>query len=215
MKASLLTDKFIRAIDYARIAHAAHVRKGSNTPYIYHPLSVTCLIIEFGGNEDQAIAGVLHDVVEDCGGMHEHLIKAQFGSAVANIVMGCSDSTAEQKVRPDDARAMENEWLARKRSYLEHLRQAAAEVILVSACDKLHNARTIVQDLENPAMGLTVFKRFKGGTEGTLQYYQALSEIFDAADTAPALQIRITVTRMRELTRNLEAASKAADSQAT
>lgn len=209
MHAPTLTDRFIHAIDYARIAHATQVRKGSNAAYIYHPLSVACLIIEFGGDENQTIAGVLHDIVEDCGGAHESLIRTQFGNVVANIVMSCSDSVAEQKPQSDDRKLIKHEWLARKHAYLEHLRQAAAEVILVSACDKLHNARAIVQDLENPAVGLAVFKRFKGSTEGTLQYYQALSEIFEAADTAPALQIKIAVARMHELTRSLEAASKA------
>lgn len=212
MSIAILTDRFVRAIDYARIAHAAHVRKGSDTPYIYHPLSVACLVVEFGGNEDQAIAGVLHDVVEDCGGMHEHLIRAQFGSAVSRIVMGCSDSTAEQKSASDGAFSSKQEWLARKRVYLEHLRTASDEIVLVSACDKLHNARAIVQDLENPAVGLAVFKRFKGGGDGTLQYYQSLSDIFEAAAVAPAFQVSVTVKRMRELARNLEATTKDATS---
>ncbi len=94
-----LTDRFARAVDYARIAHAAQVRKGSGIPYVYHPLAVASLVIEFGGNEDQAIVAVLHDVVEDCGQAHAAIIRAQFGNAVADIVEACTDGTAEGKPR--------------------------------------------------------------------------------------------------------------------
>ena len=81
-----LTDSFTRAVDYARIAHAAQVRKGSNIPYLSHLLGVSSLFLEFGGSEDQAIAGLLHDVIEDCGEAPRHLVRAQFGDAVADIV---------------------------------------------------------------------------------------------------------------------------------
>jgi (p)ppGpp synthase/HD superfamily hydrolase len=81
-----MTRRFTDAFDYARIAHAAQFRKGSNIPYLYHLLGVASLVIEFGGNENQAIAGLLHDVIEDFGEPHRALIRAQFGDDVARIV---------------------------------------------------------------------------------------------------------------------------------
>jgi (p)ppGpp synthase/HD superfamily hydrolase len=173
-----LTDRFSRAVDYARVAHAAQFRKGSNIPYIYHLLGVTSLVIEFGGSENQAIAGLLHDTLEDCGEAHEAMIRAQFGDAVANIVKDCTDGTAEGKARHTDPEAKRRDWSERKLVYLSHLRTAPEQTLLVSACDKLHNARAIVQDMEDPHVGMHVFDRFAGGRDGTLGYYQALAEIF-------------------------------------
>lgn len=92
---TVLTDRFTRAVDHARIAHAAQLRKGSVIPYLYHLLGVASLVIEFGGDEDQAIAGLLHDTLEDCGEAHEPIIRAQFGDRVADIVVACTDGTAE------------------------------------------------------------------------------------------------------------------------
>ena len=171
-----LTDRFSRAVDYARIAHAAQCRKGSNIPYLYHLLGVASLVIEFGGNEDQAIAGLLHDTIEDGGAAHEATIRAQFGDAVADIVKDCTDGTAEGKASHTDAEARRRDWIERKRAYLAHLKTAPDQTLLVSACDKLHNARAIVQDLEDPDVGTRVFDRFTGGRAGTLGYYQALIE---------------------------------------
>ena len=92
-----LTGRFTRAVDYARIAHAGQVRKGTSIPYLTHLLGVATLVIEHGGSEDQAIAGLLHDLLEDCGAHHEAIIRAEFGDAVADIVLACTDGTAEGK----------------------------------------------------------------------------------------------------------------------
>ena len=194
-----LTDRFSRAVDYARIAHAAQFRKGSNIPYIYHLLGVASLVIEFGGSEDQAIAGLLHDTLEDCGAAHEAVIRAQFGDAVANIVKDCTDGTAEGKASHTDPEAKRRDWIERKLSYLAHLKAASEQTLLVSACDKLHNARAIVQDLENPDVGTRVFERFTGGRDGTLGYYQALAEIFSAREVKAARIVDSTVDWMHEL----------------
>lgn len=194
-----LTDRFSRAVDYARIAHAAQFRKGSNIPYIYHLLGVASLVIEFGGNEDQAIAGLLHDTLEDCGAAHEAMIRAQFGDAVANIVKDCTDGTAEGKVSHTDPEAKRRDWIERKLAYLAHLRTASEQTLLVSACDKLHNARAIVQDLENPDVGTRVFERFTGGREGTLGYYQALAEIFSDRTVPVARTLDAVVDMMHGL----------------
>jgi hypothetical protein len=159
---TLLTERYTRAVDYARVAHAAHYRKGSGIPYIYHLLAVSSLVIEFGGNEDQAIAGLLHDVIEDCGAEHGPRIREQFGQNVARIVEACTDGTAEAKADHTDPEARRQDWLRRKQGYLQHLAEADDEVLLVSGCDKLHNARALVQDLEDPAVGEAVFGRFTG-----------------------------------------------------
>lgn len=194
-----LTDRYARAVDYARIAHAAQFRKGSNIPYIYHLLGVSSLVIEFGGSEDQAIAGLLHDTLEDCGAAHEAIIRAQFGEAVATIVRDCTDGTAEGKAKHTDAEAKRRDWIERKRAYLAHLRTAGEQTLLVSACDKLHNARAIVQDMENPAVGTAVFERFTGGRDGTLGYYQSLAEIFGERGAGPARVLDAVVGRMHAL----------------
>ena len=195
----MLTDRFTRAVDYARIAHAAQVRKGSNIPYLYHLLGVASLVIEFGGNEDQAIAGLLHDTLEDCGAEHEPIIRAQFGDAVADIVLACTDGTAEGKSSLTDAEPKRRDWLARKLAYLEHLADTPDAVLLVSGCDKLHNARAIVQDLEYPSVGVQVFGRFKGGQAGTLGYYESLSRIFLARQSPTANVLDAVVERMHGL----------------
>jgi (p)ppGpp synthase/HD superfamily hydrolase len=194
-----LTDRFARAVDYARVAHAAQFRKGSNIPYIYHLLGVSSLVIEFGGNEDQAIAGLLHDTLEDCGAAHEAIIRAQFGEAVATIVRDCTDGTAEGKAKHTDAEAKRRDWIERKRAYLAHLRTAGEHTLLVSACDKLHNARAIVQDLEDPAVGTAVFDRFTGSPDGTLGYYQSLAELFTARGVKAAPVLDALVGRMHVL----------------
>lgn len=175
---TLLTERYTRAVDYARVAHAAHYRKGSGIPYLYHLLAVSSLVIEFGGSEDQAIAGLLHDVIEDCGAHHGPRLCEQFGANVARLVDACTDGTAEQKADHTDPEARRQDWLRRKQAYLQHLSEADDEVLLVSGCDKLHNARAIVQDLEDPAVGQAVFGRFTGGRDGTLWYYGSLLEVF-------------------------------------
>lgn len=193
------TERFSRAVDYARIAHAAQCRKGSNIPYLCHLLGVASLVIEFGGNEDQAIAGLLHDTIEDGGAEHETTIRAQFGDAVADIVKDCTDGAAEGKASHTDAEAKRRNWLERKLAYLAHLKEAPDATLLVSACDKLHNARAIVQDLEDPEIGTSVFDRFTGGRAGTLGYYQALAEIFSARNVPAAKVLDAAVGWMHEL----------------
>lgn len=173
---TVLSSRFTRAVDYARIAHAAQVIKGSGTPYLYHLLSVAGLVLDYGGDEEQAIAGLLHDVLEDCGSGHEPLIRTEFGDRVAAIVRDCTDGSAESKAQANTAEARLANWLERKLAYLDHLAAEPLDSLLVGACDKLHNARAILADLHGDA-GLAVFDRFTAGRLGTLQYYQALAEI--------------------------------------
>jgi (p)ppGpp synthase/HD superfamily hydrolase len=166
-----LSPKFEKALVYATRAHCKQSRKGTETPYVAHILGVAAITLEHGANETEAIAALLHDVVEDCGGA-ERLrdIKARFGDEVARIVEGCSDT--DESPKPP--------WRQRKEKYIAHLKGAGASIRLVSAADKLHNATAILRDLRQH--GDAVWSRFKGGKEGTLWYYGALVTVFRAHD---------------------------------
>ena len=195
----MLTERFTHAIAYVRRAHATQTRKGSGTPYVYHLLAVSSLVLEFGGDEDQAIAGLLHDVVEDAGEVHRELVRAAFGDGVARIVDDCTDGSAEGKARHTEPAAKRADWVRRKQAYIAHLRHADARTLLVSGCDKLHNARAVVQDLEDPACGTAVFDRFTGGRDGTLGYYESLSRIFADRGVPTARVFDAVVGRMHAL----------------
>jgi (p)ppGpp synthase/HD superfamily hydrolase len=158
-----LTHRFEEALIYAAQLHAEQVRKGSRVPYISHLISVAGLTLEYGGGEDEAIAALLHDAVEDQGGQATRLeILRRFGVEVTAIVDGCTDTDTIPKPP----------WRARKEAYIAELRSASRAVRLVSACDKLHNARTLV--MEYRRCGETLWTRFHGGRDGTLWYYRAI-----------------------------------------
>ena len=159
-------DRLSQGVAFALTIHAAQTRKGTDTPYISHLLAVAGIVLEHGGDEDQAIAALLHDAVEDQGAHQEPVIAARFGPRVARIVRGCTD--ADTLPKPP--------WHARKQAYLDHLAEAGPDVLLVSAADKLHNARAICADLKQH--GAAVFDRFKGGQDGTLWYYIELVQRF-------------------------------------
>jgi (p)ppGpp synthase/HD superfamily hydrolase len=130
-------------------------------------MGVASLVLEFGGDEDLAIAALLHDVVEDCGGAPmQKEVQRRFGTRVAKIVEGCTDSNTERKPP----------WRERKEDYLRHLKSADAATRLVSAADKLNNVRSILSDYRQ--VGESVWDRFNGGREGTLWYYRALLDEF-------------------------------------
>jgi (p)ppGpp synthase/HD superfamily hydrolase len=154
-----------RAFRYAADKHAGQTRKQSAVPYLSHLMAVTSLVLEAGGDEDMAIAALLHDVVEDCGGRPTlREVREKFGTRVARIVEGCTDSFGEPKL----------EWAERKKDYLREVKHADAETRLVSASDKLHNVRTILADYRQH--GEAIWTRFTGKKEGTLWYYRALSD---------------------------------------
>jgi (p)ppGpp synthase/HD superfamily hydrolase len=194
-----LSDRFSRAVDYARIAHARQLRKGTDVPYLSHVLGVAALVIEFGGSEDQSIAALLHDTIEDCGQAHEAMIRALFGEAVVDIVIACTDVSAEARAADANPEIARSNWYDRKRAHLANTIDADDNVLLVSACEKLHNARAIVQDLENPGIGQAVFDRFNGGREGTLGYYQSLAHVFATRNVVVAAEFDLAVGRMHEL----------------
>ncbi len=154
-----------RAFRYAAEKHAGQTRKQTAVPYLSHLMAVASLVLEAGGDEDMAIAALLHDVVEDCGGMPRlREVRKSFGRRVAKIVEGCTDSFGDPKP----------EWMERKKKYLRELKHADADTRLVSASDKLHNVRTILTDYQQD--GDAVWSRFSGKKDGTLWYYRALSD---------------------------------------
>jgi len=162
-----LTPKFEEALTYATQAHAGQLRKRTQIPYIAHVLAVTAIALEHGATEEEAVAALLHDVVEDCGGAPRLAdIEARFGKGVADIVAACTDTDVTPKPP----------WTARKQAYVAHAAQAPAPVQLVAAADKLHNARNILSDYRD--IGDEVWKRFSGGKAGSLWYYRALAEAF-------------------------------------
>lgn len=146
--------------------HADQRRKGTAIPYLAHLMAVSALVLEHGGDEEQAVAALLHDAIEDCGAEHEATIAERFGPRIAVIVRACTD--AEVIPKPP--------WRARKEAYLAHLEHAGPDALLVSACDKLHNARAIVEDLREH--GPAMMARFNAGRDGTLWYYRALADAF-------------------------------------
>ena len=154
------------AITYALDIHAGQLRKGAETPYIGHLLGVASLVLEHGGDEQQAMAAVLHDAIEDCGADQEAIIAERFGTRVAGIVRGCTDADTHPKPP----------WQARKDAYIAHLEHAGPDILIVSCADKLHNARAILTDLQTH--GSSVFSRFSAGQDRTLWYYLALAEVF-------------------------------------
>ena len=167
--------RFEEALVYATQLHAAQRRKGSDIPYVAHLLAVAAIVLEDGGGEDEAIAGLLHDAVEDQGGAPTRAeIRRRFGDRVTAIVDGCTD--ADTVPKPP--------WRARKERYVAHVKEAPADVRRVSAADKLHNARAILADYR--AHGEALWSRFNGGREGTLWYYRALIGAYREAATEPS-----------------------------
>ena len=164
--------------------HRDQVRKGTSIPYLSHLLAVSSLVMEHDGDEDEAIAGLLHDVVEDVGRDQAPAIAQRFGARVLDIVLGCTD--ADRFPKPP--------WRERKERYLTHLDTAPASVLLVSCCDKLHNATAILHDLER--IGPAVFERFTAGREGTLWYYRRLADTFTRLGAPPAARLGVVVARL-------------------
>jgi GTP pyrophosphokinase len=185
-----LSNKFQEALAYAFELHREQERTGSGVPYVAHLLGVSSLALEHGADEEMAIAALLHDSAEDQGG--EETLKAielRFGERVAKIVRACTDAT-EQPKPP---------WRERKMRYLEHLRDAASDVQLVAACDKLYNLRCIVNDYR--ALGEPLWQRFTGGRAGVLWYYHELCSAFTSTD-AVAAELARTYAQLEALADN-------------
>ncbi len=178
----MLTDRFSLALTEAEQLHRRQLRKGTSVPYVSHLLSVAALVLEHGGDEDQAIAALLHDSIEDCseeaGGavnLRERLSEL-FGPRILAMIEACTD--AETLPKPP--------WKERKVAHLQHMQTVAPEVLLIIAADKLHNALSIRADLDQA--GRTIWDRFKAGREGTLWYYAAVSALLTARLPNPITQ---------------------------
>jgi (p)ppGpp synthase/HD superfamily hydrolase len=175
------SDRFDDALAFASRLHRSQLRKGTTIPYAAHLLAVCGLVIEHGGTEDQAIAALLHDAVEDQGG-HKTLneIRARYGDVVAEIVTDCTDAWIDPKPP----------WRERKEAYLAALRTKPKRSLLVSLADKVHNADAVVRDYQ--LSGEALWGRFNGGRDGTIWNYQSLSAIF--SETLPcALSDRLSL----------------------
>ncbi len=175
-----LTDRYVDAVAYAAAAHAAQTRKASDVTYMCHLLSVSGSILEAGGDEDLAIAGLLHDVVEDQGGLPRLAdVRARFGDRVADIVLACSDSTT--------AKGPKAPYDERKGAHIAKLREATDDVLLVTAADKLNNARAIHADLlaEGPE-GFTK-RGFTGDVDQVLRYYEGILAVLTDRKVNPIL----------------------------
>jgi len=159
--------KLNEAFLFAARMHAAQKKKGTDVPYLFHVMGVASLVLEAGGDEEMAVAALLHDVVEDCGGVPMlKEVRRRFGRRVAHIVDGCTDAYTTPKPP----------WRERKEQYIARLRDEDDEVRLVSAADKLHNLRSILVDYRE--LGEPFWERFNGKREGTLWYYRALAREF-------------------------------------
>ena len=169
--------RFDDAVALALDGFRGITRKGSGAPYITHLFAVTALVGEHGGDEDQLIAAMLHDAIEDVPGIDRATLEARFGARVARLVVALSDCEGEDPKPP---------WKQRKVAYLTHLRHQPAEVKLISCADKLHNAQSIVVD--HGIVGSAIFDRFTGGREGTLWYYGSLPEILGNGWDSPLLR---------------------------
>lgn len=187
----LLGQRFDAAMLMASEVHGRQCRKGTAIPYISHLLGVAAIALEHGATEDQAIAALLHDAIEDGGGDDARFaIQVRFGRRVEEMVAACSDSFGGDFKPP---------WVKRKCAYLEHLQHIPSDALLVSAADKLHNLQAILADLRDPSVGKAVFDRFKGGREGTLWYYASLVVAFDTRGQLPASLMRALHAALAEL----------------
>jgi (p)ppGpp synthase/HD superfamily hydrolase len=176
-----MTPRFTKAISLAAEAHEGQERKGTGMPYITHPVAVSALVARYGGDEDQQIGALLHDVLEDAGEDWAPRI-AEFGERVLAIVRACTDGT------PDAVTGVKAPWRERKEAYLAHLAETPDDALLVSACDKLHNIQAIHLDLTE--IGIAVFDRFSADRDSVLWYYRTLAEIFAERKMAPANAIQ-------------------------
>ena len=196
---SPLTDGYDQAFLYASSLHRDDVRKGTSIPYLTHLMSVSALVLEDGGTEDEAIAGLLHDAVEDHGQEQLAVIRERFGARVAEIVEACSDSIVPEGAEKPD-------WRTRKSAYVAHVGETSdLGYLRVTLADKLHNARSILSDLRT--IGPAVFERFSAGSD-QLWYHRSLVEAFRSQEarglSSPMLdELDRVVTQIEKLAAEL------------
>ena len=183
-----LTSRFEEALTFAAQLHSKQTRKGTTIPYIAHLLAVASLVITHGGDEDEAIAALLHDAVEDCGPHTRDIIRRRFSEQIMSIVEGCTDTD----VTPKPA------WRERKERYLNHLGVASPSVQLVAAADKLDNVRAIVSDFRE--IGPTIWERFNAGKQDQLWFYRGcVSALQHGGRNSIVLELDRAVREMEQL----------------
>jgi len=188
-----LTQRYADAVLYASTLHAHQARKSTTIPYISHLLGVSSLVLEAGGDEDMAIAALLHDGPEDQGGQAVlDEISGRFGERVARIVEGSSDSLAEDPKQKEP-------WKVRKEGYLSHLAEADIETLTVSLADKLHNARSIVSDLR--ITGSDMWSRFNAPPASIIWFYEQIVSIAKGSQAHPFLVTNLSEA-VEAMTRN-------------
>jgi GTP pyrophosphokinase len=176
--ATTLSYRFVTAVERAVRYHERAVRKGTNIPYLSHVLAVSAIALEHGATETEAIAALLHDAVEDAGGRDTRdIIAGEFGEDVAAIVDGCTDDSPAPG-------AAKRDWAERKREYIAHVADVAPAILLVSASDKLHNSRAILDDYRSH--GDQVWTRFNATPGNIIWYYQSLAGAYRARVAALA-----------------------------
>ena len=184
----ILTSRFEEALVFATQLHAKQTRKGTAIPYIAHLLAVASMVITHGGNEDEAIAALLHDAVEDQGGRPTlKRIRGRFGEKVASIVAGCTDAYVEPKPP----------WKERKEKYLAHLRSASRSVKLVAAADKLDNLRAIIAD--HRTYGVAIWRRFNAGKDDQKWFYRGCVAALKGCPKSIYTELKAAVRQLERL----------------
>ncbi|MBI4618393.1 MAG: HD domain-containing protein [Planctomycetes bacterium] len=185
-------DALARALAFAARAHAGQKRKGTEVPYLSHLLAVAALVVEHGGDTDQAIAALLHDSIEDCEGVTAESLAEAFGARVARIVADCTDTG------PGDRPGAKSPWKERKLRYLDHLASALPESLLVSACDKRHNLADLVRDVRSQGKGY--LSRFSASPAEQVWYFEGvLKRVRDRVPPRLAREIEELAQEFRSL----------------
>src|SRR4051794_9508828 len=183
-----LTARFDAALAYASRHHRQHMRKGSRVPYVSHLMSVSALVMEHGGTEDQAIAALLHDAVEDAppgqGGAVLVEIRERFGAAVADMVAACSDGL-------NDSGERKGTWQERKQAYVDGLPHKSLDALLVTAADKTHNGLCIAADVRR--YGVEFWKTFNASSPELVWYYRSVRNV--VVDRLPDSSIAAALDR--------------------
>lgn len=186
-----LSERFDEALAFASDIHREQLRKIGRVPYLSHLLRVAGLALDFGASEDVAIAALLHDAVEDCGGMEtEAVIRRRFGDFVADVVLETSDSTTADANRKAP-------WRERKEAYLAHLRTGSVAAALVSGCDKLDNITSLTRAMEIAGNEASL-SRFKGGAADLIWYYESVAEVLKERGVLVADELSAAIERWKE-----------------
>lgn len=184
-----MSERFREALVFADELHDGQTRKQSTIPYVSHLLAVAATVLEFGGNEDQAIAALFHDAAEDQGGQQTlDQIRARFGDAVANMVAACTDTFEDPKPP----------WRGRKEAFIASLAGLGGQARLIVAADKLHNAQSCLRDFGH--LGDVFWERFTGGRDGSLWYYRGLADaLLVLGPQGPARELNRVVSALEEM----------------